>query len=346
MTLQFVGTTFPITSQWHKDEVELIKNISQQIEKHFESQSNLLINTTWFGPQFHNGQYDNFLSLTDKQKFQNLFLLSAVDPVHLSADQIYDLQKISGATNLYCCGHFDTEYQFNFLTQVIPKYFRRHSFDELKLVAVDWVYMNYNRKPRPHRIELVQKLVDTNLKQYGIVTLGTNNQTYSKQQNDLSFTLNETPDTAVGNWGMSMEFGIPHDIHSLGNMQLWQTHFLNVVGETEFLPWDNLLVSEKTWKPIIGLRPFVINGQTSMYAWLRKQGFRTFNHYWSHIEVENIIETKVTDSIVEVIEFLAKKSKTDLLDMWKHMLPDLLYNQQRFWEFSNEQKHRINHLFD
>jgi hypothetical protein len=90
-------------------------------------------------------------------------------------------------------------------------------------------------------------------------------------------SLNESPSDAVGNWGLDMSFGIPHDIHSLGNLDIWQQHFLNVVGETEFMHWDNMFISEKTWKPILGLRPFVINGQTKIYQYFLAV-YRFFKH--------------------------------------------------------------------
>jgi hypothetical protein len=144
---------------------------------------------------------------------------------------------------------------------------------------------------------------------------------------------------------MGMEFGIPHDIHSLGNMQIWQQHFLNVVGETEFLPWDNMFISEKTWKPVLGLRPFVINGQTKIYQYLRDQGFRTFEKYFNNVELENIPEYQVHDSIVAVIKYLSSLPKDELISMYQHMLPDLLHNRRHFAEFSQTQCCRINNLF-
>ena len=139
----------------------------------------------------------------------------------------------------------------------------------------------------------------------------------------------------------SEQFGIPDDIHSVGNLNLWQQHFLNIVSETEFLPWDNTFVSEKTWKPIIGLRPFVINGQTKIYTWLRKHGFRTFNHWFGGVELEEVNELEVHNSIVKVIEYLRDFSKQELQNLYNSMLPDLRHNRQRFFEFAQEQQHRI-----
>jgi hypothetical protein len=345
MTVSFVGTTFAANSDWHQDEKNLIANIKLQIEQAFPNSENLLINTTWFGPQFNNTQWSTYQQLISKQQFDCVFLLAAADPVFLSPDQIKNIQLDTQA-KLYLLGHFDSEYYFNFHSQVLPKYFVKYSTDQLELVDLKYTYVNYNRKPRDHRSDLVNQLCQEDLLKYGVVTLGKQNNIYSKETvPSQHLTLNETPNDAVGNWGLDMSFGIPHDIHSLGNMQIWQQHFLNVVGETEFLPWDNMFISEKTWKPILGLRPFVINGQTKIYQYLRDQGFRTFEKYFNNIALENIPEYQVHDSIVAVIKYLCSLSKDELISMYQLMLPDLIHNRNRFFEFSTEQTHKIGTLF-
>lgn len=347
MTVYYIGTTFPQSSDWHNDEKALISNIQQQIDQAFPESNNLFINTTWFGPQFDNPLWSQYQQIVDKQKFDRVFLLAAADPVFLNESQINQLKEDTSSAELYLLGHFDSAYYFNFHSQVLPKYFKWYNKDNLIMHSPDFIYINYNRKPRDHRSDLVNRLLAEQLLDCGIVTLGLKNNIFVKEVEPTQhLTLNETVSDAIGNWGMSMEFGIPHDIHSLGKLDLWQRHFLNIVGETEFFPWDNMFISEKTWKPILGLRPFVINGQTKIYKYLRDQGFKTFNHYWPHINIEDATELEVSTSIVQVIKYLQTFKKDDLQSMYNIMLPDLLHNKQRFFEFAKEQEYKINHLFE
>jgi hypothetical protein len=331
MTTESIGTTFPTYFQWGKNERELIKLVKQQIQDHFPHSNNLLINTTWFGPQFNNDEYTKFLKLCKQQLFDQLFLLAGVDPVCLNQEQIDHCLKLSGAKHLYLLGNFDTKYQFNFISTVLPAYFKEYTQSQCEMVAIDHVFLNYNRKPHLHRIKLINLLEQQQLLQYGTVTLGNR------------YTLDEIPNQ--GNWGMSMDLGIPHDIHTLGDLTIWQRHFLNVVSETKFDPWDPMFITEKTFKPILGLRPFVINGQPKIYQYLRDQGFRTFNHHWPHIELEAVNELQVHDAIVQVIKYLVELGKEQLQAMYSQMLPDLLHNHKRFSDYANEQKNKINHLF-
>lgn len=348
MSVEFIGTTFPPSSQWHQHEVDLCSNIVQQVDHAWPNCANLIINTTWFGPQFDNTQYADFLLLVKQKQFDQLFIIAAVDPVCLTTVQLDELASQAGATKTYLLGNFDSEFQFNFISTMMPLYFRQYALDDLKMSRPGHLYINYNRKPRAHRIDLVEKLKHHNLLSLGVVSLGRNDPLYSHRDQSDYRLLGERPDdyAGTGNWGMSMEFGIPHDIHSLGNMQTWQTHFLTLVSETEFLPWDPLFVTEKTWKPILGLRPFIINGQPKIYAWLRDQGFHTFNHYWDHVDLENANELEVHDRIVQVLEYLSTMSAQELTAMYDSMLPSLRHNQAHFAEFVKTQIHKINHLFD
>jgi hypothetical protein len=343
MPTTFIGTNFPQSSQWFKDEILLISKIHSQINSCYPTTNNLFINSTWFGPQFDNGQYQKFIDITQDQIFDKLFILAAVDPVFLSPAQLDDVIVKSGATETFLLGHFESAYQFNFHAAVIPKYFREYTQEDLLLKNANKIFLNYNRKPREHRIRLVGKLLEHKLTECGVVTLGQDESGIYGPSHNIALTLGETPDDYAkeGNWNLKDEFGIPHDIHSLGNMDLWQSHFLTVVSETEWRVSEPLFVSEKLWKPIIGLRPFVINGQTKIYQWLRDNGFKTFNQ-WFDTELENVDQDNVQDSIIEVIKYL----KTQNLDnLYLKMLPDLVYNKQRFTEFFQEQRYKMDNLF-
>lgn len=349
--ITLIGTTFPKTALWHRDEVRLIDSIKQQIQQCYADQQNLLINTTWFGPQFNNQEYDKFLRITQHTKFDNLFVLAAADPVFLTADQLQQLAQRSGATKQFYLGHFDGPHYFNFHASILPDHFCKYHVNDIVMTSADIVFVNYNRKPRRHRIDFVETILDQALHSCGIVTLGQDdNDIYGQgTRNRLGkLHLNELTDTnTIDSMGMdrNSRFGIPDDIHSLGDLDIWRKHLLNIVSETEFMPWDNMFISEKTWKPILGLRPFVINGQTKIYQYLRQQGFRTFNHHWPHIDIEGADENHVHTSIVAVIKYIRDLSLEQRQNLYQLMLPDLIHNRTRFFQFVEEQKYKINNLF-
>ncbi len=329
--LKTLGVTFQPSSQWYNDQQQLMESVKNQINIKFKEQNNLLINMTWFGPQFDNNEYEKFIEYCDTFSVDNIFLLASEDPCFYNKQETDDLINKSKANKSFLLGHFDSPYNFNFHSTVIGKLFPNYSDGDLMLENPRYVFLNYNRKPRAHRVNFVKMLDKRKLAQVGIVTLG----------NDRN--LNESIDEyKEGNWGMANQFGIPHDISSLGRPEYWQNHFLNIISETDFEDHLWTFITEKTWKPILGLRPFVINGQLAIYKWLRKNGFRTFNNYWPHINIETCNIDDIHLNICKVIEFLKTQ---DRKQMYLDMLPDLRYNKQRFNEFAVEQKHKMENLF-
>jgi hypothetical protein len=345
MSVEFIGVSFPENTQWHEDEVRVIETLKKQIDKSFYGQKNLFINSTWFGPRYDNGQYEKFTEICSVRQFDNVFLMAAADPVTLANHEIDELQQTSGG-QLHLVGHFDTRFSFNFHSIVLPNYFKKYSHQEVEMLYPKYTFVNYNRKPRDHRTKLVKELINRGLEQHNIITHGTNNADHQVNTDNvnLSLTLNETiEEIGEENQWWPDEHGIPHDIHSLGRLDVWQNHFLSIVSETEHHNDNPTFVSEKTWKPVIGMRPFIINGQTKVYKWLRERGFRTFNQYWDHIPIENAVEAQ--DTCADVAEFLSGKLKKELQEMYKDMTPDLLHNKNRFYEFSREQKYKTENLF-
>jgi len=66
------------------------------------------------------------------------------------------------------------------------------------------------------------------------------------------------------------------DIYSFGDMDLWRSHFLNIVSEGLHGTYYPVWITEKTLKPIIGSRPFVIYGDEKIYNQLNTFGIETF----------------------------------------------------------------------
>lgn len=321
---------------WAKTEKWMIQSIFDQIDAKWPNDKNLVINTTWLGPAF-----DSWERLLSKNYCcDNLFWLALVDPVPMLPHHIKQVEeKFQAKCVKYIGLGFEGEYRLDTPSIAILEGDIPHYEEQEKILPLSFKYryINYNRKPHAHRIDMVNKFFEHKLDSYGIITLETtDNYDYDIGQGKTCPTVSNIP---------------PEYAHenlyepTLGCLYLWQNHFLNIASETEFFPWDNMFVTEKTWKPILGLRPFIINGQTKIYSWLRDQGFKTFNHYWDFANIENVKEFEVHDSIIEVVKYLCNTDEATLGEIYRDMLPDLQHNKQRFFEFAREQKNKVNSLF-
>ena len=340
MTTVIIGSGFAENMEYSAEEQQYCQSIKLQIDQLFPEEKNLLINLTWFGPQFDNNNWQSLLYFESNNiQFDNLFFLAMVDPPPLNVIELQQVKNIVKALKVFYLGNFDSEYHFNFFAPVIAKKFKQYSDDQLLLNNVHYLYVNYNRKPKAHRVDFVKKLLSQDLLSLGTVTLGTD------KTNDLLLTIGEKNEDYL-EWGNSKNhwshFGVPHDMYSLHRIDIWKDTFLYINAATEFDPVNDLFCQQDTFKPMIGLRPFVINGVQRTYRWLRLNGFKTFNHYWPHIAIEN---GPVHDTIIELIKYLSSLGSENILAMYNDMLPDLIYNRNRFFEFSQEQQHKIGNLF-
>jgi hypothetical protein len=361
MSLTTIGITFSDTSQYGPKEIEIFQSTAKQIDTHFPNQENLLINTTWFGPQFTSSsqktEWEKLENLyKQKKQFDNLFLLAVIDPVYIDDSQIEHIEQQLSVTKTFQIGMWEnSKFEWNFHAAVTPLYMQDYSSHDVEMISTKYKFLCYQRKPREHRVELTNLLIQTNLISHGMVTLGAGNEEDKKNwSSGMSAPTLLAPDDPPENYKLQFKVSdiitpghfanIPNDVVSLGKLDIWKNHFLNIVSETEFNEWHRRFISEKTWKPMIGMRPFIIHGQIKIYQWLQNQGFRTFGKYWPHIDIETSQDQ--TGNVFKVIEFITEKPESELFDMYTDMLPDLQHNRDRYFEFAKEQQYKINHLFE
>ena len=345
-----IGTTFPARWQYGPEEIEIFDKTARQIEDKFPNERNLLINTTWFGPQFGNGEWEKIEQLfKDNLKFDNLFLLSVIDPLYLMEKHISEMCVRFGIKKTYRIGMFDVgKYEWNFHAIVGDNLMPKYNNEDVMLKNCNKDFLCYQRKPRAWRVDFVKLLKENNLIDNGIITLGAkteNDHDWSKGRTWEPITLDESHDP-YRNDGQNNKAhygGIPNDLVTVGSLDVWNRCFLYISSETVFDHWEPIFVNERIWKPMIGLRPYIIQGNPKTYQWLERNGFRTFNEYWSHIDLKH--STDVLNDHISVLKFLRDKSKEEKMSMYQDMLSDLIHNKQRFYEFSREQKHKMENIF-
>jgi len=343
--LEQVGTHFPKDWQYGPEEIHIFNSTAQQVDKQFPNDRNLVINTTWFGSQFDNGEWQRALSFG--ADFDNLFLLSVIDPLYLTDEDLEILVNKYNIKQVYRIGMFEgSKYEWNFHGLIGKDLMPSYTEEQVLMQDPEYIYMLYQRKPRLHRIEITEILRQRDLLKHGIVTLGGPDGTNNWQggiQHWEPITIEDYPEDYHHNGSKEDFAGVPNDLVTVGRLDLWQKHFLNIISETVFDEWEPLLVTEKMWKATIGLRPYIVHGNPKTYAWMRNHGFKTFNNYWSHIPVETSTDDHGPhDSVWKVIEFLCTQ---DLKQMYLDMLPDLRYNKLRFYEFSREQEYKMENIF-
>lgn len=338
MATTIIAEFFPAHWVYGKYEQQLFTGVVQQVEQRFPNAHNVILNLTWDGPQ----TLEAIKNIN--QPVDNLFLVASVDSV---ATLWKTYVNTINAEHVYHIGNFDSEYQYNFFAIVCRDLFKHYETSDLILSDLKYRWISYNRKPYDHRREFVQALAEHNLLDTGVVTMGRNFP--GDPRPDLYRSIGERDEDYVeyGHWYPlgsleSTPHEIPHDLFSLHNWHYWQHHFLHIVGCTTVNNDDHLFVNQIDFKPIIGLRPFIINGQTRKYQWWRDQGFRTFESWFPY---DLVSSRTLTQNLIRTVEYVNSLSLQQLQNMYNEMLPDLIHNRQRWQEWADQQKHRAGSLF-
>lgn len=222
-----------------------------------------------------------------------------VDPV---IPQVRSIIQSSNVPHLFI-GNSD-QYRLDFWAMVCDLNFQAYTPAELQLRPGAKKFMCLNRKPHTHRRTMVQYLEQ--VQDQGYLTTGA----------DLALT-----DADVG------DYGVPNDIYTLGDIATWQDAYLNIVTETVF-DADEFFVSEKTWKPVIGLRPFFVYGQPALRNYLKQQGFDTF---------EDLIDYAGCTTEHDYAELAVNTINKLTVNYSPRFQQRLITNQQRFRTYVYEQ---------
>lgn len=128
---------------------------------------------------------------------------------------------------------------------------------------------------------------------------------------------------------LTWDFSVDH--RSLPLKQHWNVvniindSFCNIVTETKYDTYTTNF-SEKTIKPILVRRPFVLVAAPGTLQLLKNLGFKTFNRWWDESYDSIVNHNDRLEEIYKLIQCLLSKSTDELNNMLKEMQPILLHN--------------------
>lgn len=109
------------------------------------------------------------------------------------------------------------------------------------------------------------------------------------------------------------------------NLQAHKESFVNIVSESLIHP-ETIFFSEKIYKPIFCIQPFIIVGNPDSLKSLKEQGFRTFDKWWDESYDNEIDFHRRMDKIIGTMEEISKWSLEKCYKITQEMLPDLIHN--------------------
>lgn len=275
--------------------------LSTEIALKFVKNNILAINQTWIFDS--NLILDEVKGWLDKDSNNIVIFLSLFDPPNFKLDtDLLNSSRIRYINSGDIC----------FWLIAVDQFFIQYSIDQVTPTNFTNNFLCYQRKTWDRR----ETLYNTLINKKGIITLG------NKEYNEINSNLpKHNGYIEIGN--RKDQLYAPNDIWSLGNIDIWNTSFLNIVSETRQNVHSPVpFVSEKIFKPIIGLRPFVCYGNPNTTNLLKSLGFETFDEEFGY--KPTTYHKNDAEQLASIVDNL---DNIDKIDMFNKLLPKLIYNK-------------------
>lgn len=328
-----------------------IGNLSKKIVDNLLTQvddKTLIINTSCLWPTPRNFQIvENKIKEITPNK---IFLWADIDwDRHNQGDPLIEMLEIK--YNAEWAGNFPEKYYFSFWLEFIRTHSSEYNMDNYDpIVSESKLYMTLNRKPHFHRVVFVEQLYKNQLEDYGLITLGTTNPE-DPPNTDLpvplvlpkEYLFIDNEKVKRGNRQVINDLGLPNDILSLGTEYYWRRHFINVTIETT--NWSSGFLSEKTFKPILGLRPFIILGDNNLYNVLHEFNIDTFDDIFGTWYRDKKYDKRI-NAVIDILHKFSQMSNDKLADILYFNIKDRLENnKKKLFEAAKKNHNILNSLF-
>lgn len=222
-------------------------------------------------------------------------------------------------------------------------WYRDSQFIEMDFVP-NKIFSSLNRQVRHHRsyrMATVARLLDVDLAKFGDISFHAGYQDIEDEIHDPSSLLSEHDKRLIERTLLSWQdcpltldqkqidgTASAHFGHQ--EYKLLQNSLVHLVNETVYYE-HKLHLTEKIFKPIVTLRPFVLAAAPGNLAYLKSYGFQTFDRWWNESYDDIKDPTARSAMIVSIVENLCTMSKKDLAQMHEEMKPILHFNKKHFF---------------
>jgi len=336
--------------------IHIINTIDGCLKTFLDTKNYIILDTTCVR-EMENNRREQLLQNAKKVKY--IFVIGFLDPNSFS--QFYNFfhffkKKILKKKIIeigYTSSSNNNGIFFDFWSVNCYHHFKRYTISELELNNnFKNLFLCYQYKPHKHRQLFLLFLKLYKLHTDGIITLGSDLKPYIyKGIKSITYTDTTAYDYKTGYKDSYAVNKGTQDMYTLGRLDFWQESLFNIVSETKFISYGvtasyaKIFWSEKSLKPLIGMRPFFIYGTPYINNKLKSLGFDIFEDLWC----EQDLYTSCTceehaKKIIKILNYYKKYDKNKLYELYQQLYPRLLHNRNHFFKHAEQQQNIINNI--
>lgn len=288
-----------------------------------DSSRTVVVNSTWYDGDLNQKLQKRFA----QDRPDRIVLVSMLDAAIARPDMFESI-----GCEIRAVGYYPGPDYIDYWSLVVDKHMTMPEINLLDHAQVDTAFMCLNRKPHWHRVQLYQQMLNARVIDHGLVSMGGDDGQAERLLPEDSGGSDLAPN------GGTDQNGIANDIVTLGHAYNWSRHFLNIVTETQYDVSGTAFVTEKIYKPVLGLRPFLVYAADGAQAWMHTNKFESYIKDFADI---TDLDLGQPSNMVPFLQDLAVKGPI----YWQHKLVALrdkiLYNRDQFDRHVATQRNRI-----
>jgi len=294
-------------------------------------------------------EYHKLETFLRRNRIDTVLMVSIIEP-HWFLNHEYIVEKIIKPLGIdyKCLGWYTQPGStfFDLWSQVMTTIAPIYNEEELLPIDSDKFFLCHTGNPMPHRVKLYEKIAENGLDKVGFINL-------SKVASTSPIYIQENLKQNYATQG-----DLPHDPYTLGDLTIWKQTIFTVVSDA-FLyegkttstltrsglsaiespgKYGHTIISEKIYKPILGLRPFLVNGSYEVTKKFKDLGFDLFEDVLGITLDDLKTAQSIHDSIIQTLRMLSAFTNEERLRWYNELLPRLRLNKQQLYQHASQQK--------
>jgi hypothetical protein len=308
---------------WKKIET---RTVNQLLDTWIHDHSRtVVINSVWYTGDFH----EHVMSWLRTNDWDRIVLVAMLDPAIPRPEWYSEF-----ARPVIPIGYYPGPNQIDLCALLLADSIDLSSYgDLLDASSIDIPFICLNRKPHWHRLKLFARLQQHDLLDRGVISMGSEEGQALRSLPEADRHGDLAPNSTA------QSYGVPNDIAGLGPPEIWRRCLFNLVTETAWDINNTAFVSEKIYKPILGMRPFVVYDPDGGETWLRDRGFETYRQDFRDISDHDPCDPIHT---IDFLNDLASQPKSYFKAKFTSLTEKIKFNLDRFETYVQEQRTRIN----
>jgi hypothetical protein len=277
--------------------------------------------------------HTEFIKFLISRQGQPIVINTNNEGVSLQSAGVYKLLDQFGYTDvtIYTANWLEFHPTYKIKAQYPYMFFKlsANNYQHLHCWNQDKIFGCFYNRPLWHRIGLAAEL-QTHYSDISLINVRADpNDVDQRKLFEIKELFEEAPGSMFNlanvmcTWPRQVE---SIDTYTVGNTTIGHTDqiadfypnfLIDIVGET-WTRGRSFYPTEKTIRPMLLKKPFVIMGSRDYLAYLRQLGFWTFNHFWDE-DYDGYANGERYNAILKLLEWISKKPKQELYDIYIEM---------------------------